>query len=289
MSRQLLIFGLGYTGLALACAARDAGIKISVTVRTVPETPLPGINHVLFDEADQAIAGATHIVSTIPPSAAGDPVISRYATEIGQNPKAWLGYYSTTGVYGDRGGAAVEAGDAPKPQTERAQRRLCAEIAWRNLAAGKPLDIFRIAGIYGARRSVFDDLRAGTARRIDKPGHVFGRIHRDDIAGLTLAAMDHPPRGTRILHLTDNEPAEPADVTAYAAKLLNMAPPPLTPYAEAAPKMSDMAKSFWTECRRVSNAQTLKTLNRELLYPTYREGLRAILREEQNIADSRAK
>jgi nucleoside-diphosphate-sugar epimerase len=177
----------------------------------------------------------------------------------------------------------VDEDTPPAPISDRGRRRLAAERAWREAAEGRALDIFRIAGIYGPSRSALDDLRAGTARRVVKPGHAFARIHRDDIAAAVLAAMQQqPPPGVRILHLADNEPAESADVIEEAARLLGVDPPPPIPFAEAAPLMSPMARSFWAENRRVSSAKTKRMLGIGWRYPTYREGLRAILTEERS-------
>jgi len=163
----------------------------------------------------------------------------------------------------------------------RAWRRVQAEQDWSSLARHAAVDLFRVAGIYGPGRSVFDDLRAGHARRILKPGHEFGRIHRDDIASAVVAAAVHPPGpGVRVLHLADDLPAESADVIEEAARLLGIAPPKAVTYAEAEPAMSDMARSFWAENRKVSSAITQKLLDYRWRYPSFREGLASILAEE---------
>jgi nucleoside-diphosphate-sugar epimerase len=158
---------------------------------------------------------------------------------------------------------------------------VAAERDWSALAGHVAVDLFRVAGIYGPGRSVFDDLRTGHARRIGKPGHAFGRIHRDDIAGAVMAAAVNPPGpGLRVLHLSDDLPAESAEVIEEAARLLGMPPPPLVPYAEAEPRMSDMARSFWAENRKVASAATQAMLGYRWRYPDYRSGLAAILAEE---------
>lgn len=225
----------------------------------------------------------THVVSTVPPGE-DDPVLRVWGAALRRAPQlSWAGYMSTTGVYGDRAGASVDEHTPPAPAQPRSARRLAAEQAWRAFAQGRvALDLFRTAGIYGPGRSAFDELRAGRARRIDRPGHVFGRIHRDDIAGAVLAAAGQQRRpATRVLHLSDDLPAEPARVTEEAAALLGVAAPPLLPFAQAALGMSEMARSFWSENRRVESGLTQQWLGRAWLYPTYREGLRAILREER--------
>jgi nucleoside-diphosphate-sugar epimerase len=234
-----------------------------------------------FAQAEPAIAAATHLLSTVAPDAAGDPVLARYGKEIAAAASIkWLGYLSTTGVYGNRDGAWVDEDTLPAPSADRSARRLAAEEEWRVAAGARPLDIMRVAGIYGPGRSALDDVRAGRARRVIKPGHAFGRIHRDDIAHAVLAAMRIPPSGTRVLNLNDDEPAESADVIEEAARLLGADAPPSVPFAQAVAGMSEMGRSFWQENRRVSSAKTRAALGLDWLYPSYREGLRAILREE---------
>jgi nucleoside-diphosphate-sugar epimerase len=198
----------------------------------------------------------------------------------------WIGYLSTTGVYGDRGGGWVEETTPPAPGQDRTRRRLAAERAWAEGFAGRiAVDVFRVGGIYGPGRSAFDELRAGTARRTVKPGHAFSRIHRDDIALAVLAAMRQDrPSGPRVLHLVDDEPAESAAVVEEAARLLGVAPPPAIAFEQALPAMSAMARSFWAENRRVSNAATKAVLGIAWRYPSYREGLAAILAEERSQA-----
>jgi nucleoside-diphosphate-sugar epimerase len=190
----------------------------------------------------------------------------------------WAGYLSTTGVYGDRGGAWVDETTPPNPGAERTARRVAAEQDWARFADRIAVDVFRLAGIYGPGRSALEDVRASTARRILKPGHAFGRIHRDDIALAVLAAAGQQrPPGVRVLNLVDDEPAESSAVIEEAARLLGQAPPPAVPYGQAEPAMSPMARGFWAENRKVSNAQTKAALGIAWQYPTYREGLRAIL------------
>jgi nucleoside-diphosphate-sugar epimerase len=193
----------------------------------------------------------------------------------------WSGYLSTTGVYGDRQGGWVDEQTAPAPTTARAWRRLAAEMAWRKATTGHALDIFRLAGIYGPGRSALNDARAGRARRIIQPGHAFGRIHVEDIAGGVLAAMARPPHGTRVLNFSDDEPAESALVAEEAARLLGHTPPPAIPLDEAWPGMSEMARSFWAENRRVASAATQDALGYRWKYPNFREGLEAILQQER--------
>ncbi len=274
-----VVLGLGYSGTAIARAAVARGWTVVGTSRDPGRiAPIPGVQVVPFAAAGDAIARATHVVQTAPPGPGGDPALQAHGAAIAAAPLQWLGYLSTTGVYGDRGGAWVDEMTAPAPMAERSFRRLATEQAWRDAAGGRALDLFRVAGIYGPGRSVFDELRDGTARRRDKPGHLFGRIHRDDIAGAVIAAMARPG-GVRVLNLTDDEPASSADVVAEGARLLGIEPPPLIPFDPAA--LSDMARSFWAESRRVRSAVTQDVLGYAWQYPTYREGLAAILTQER--------
>ena len=208
-----MIFGLGYTGQATARLALAAGWTVDAIRRG---TPAPS-----FD-------GITHLLVTAPPGDDGDPALRAHLPAIkAATDLRWIGYLSTTGVYGDRGGGWVDEATAPAPASPRAQRRVQAETAWAAFGDRIAVDIFRLAGIYGPGRSAFDDLRAGQARRIDRPDHAFGRIHRDDVAGAVLAAMTQMvPPGVRVLHGNDDLPAPNADVVAEAARLLRVIPPP---------------------------------------------------------------
>lgn len=291
---RLLIFGMGYCGRAVADAALAAGFEVRGTTRS----PLPPsassaeeaahpIRLVAFDAAGPAIGQATHVLVSAAPDDMGDPVLHRHAPAIRAavaqpGGLRWIGYLSSTVVYGNRDGGWVTEDTPPTPSQPRGQRRLDAENAWRSFADHAAVDVFRLAGIYGPGRSAFDDLRTGRARRMNKPGHCFGRIHRDDIARAVLAAMrqDRPP-GTRILNLNDDEPAESAAVVTEAAALLGIAPPPPVDFATALPTMSPMARSFWAENRKVSATATKAALGLDWRYPTYREGLRAILAQER--------
>ncbi len=277
---HLLIIGLGYSGEAIAKAALAAGMHVSATCRSTRPMP-PGVTPVPFEAAAAAIAAATHLVATAPPGEAGDPALANYAAAIATAPKLeWIGYLSTTGVYGDRGGAWVDEDTPPAPGLERSRRRLAAENAWRAAAAGRPLDIMRLAGIYGPGRSALDEVRSGHARRVILPGHQFGRIHVADIAGGGLAALRRPPEGTRVLNFSDDVPAESAAVLEEAARLLGVPPPPAIQFAEAVAGMSDMGRSFWSENRKVASRKTQAALRRNWMYPGYREGLAAILRQQ---------
>ncbi|HEX2940920.1 MAG TPA: SDR family oxidoreductase [Rhodopila sp.] len=271
----LLIFGLGYTGRAIAEAARAAGFTVAATSRSAKPGTIP------FDAVDAAVRAATHVLTTAAPDQDGDPVLARYAAAIRQAPALrWIGYLSSTVVYGDRDGAWVDEDTPVAPSQDRGQRRVDAEEAWSGYADRCAVDIFRLAGIYGPGRSAFDDLRAGRARRMVKPGHQFGRIHRDDIARAVVTAMRQDrASGRRVLNLADDEPSESAAVVTEAAVLLGIEPPPEVRYEDALPGMNPMARSFWAENRKIASAKTKAALGIAWLYPSYREGLRAILQQ----------
>jgi len=266
---RLHIFGLGYCGTVIGNAARAAGFAVSATTRHVHD--------------GTALQAATHVLSTVPPDASSDPILAEHASAIATAPGLrWIGYLSSTVVYGDRGGGWVDEDTPPAPTGTRGHRRLVAENAWSHFADRHGVDIFRLAGIYGPRRSVFDGLRAGRARCIIKPGHAFGRVHRDDIVRAAMAAMLRSrTSGVRIFNLTDDEPAESAAVVEEAARLLGVPPPPRIEFDVAARNMSPMALSFWAENRRVTSCKTQAALGLVWRYPNYREGLHAILAEER--------
>jgi nucleoside-diphosphate-sugar epimerase len=280
--RTLTLVGLGYSGAAIARRAVAAGWRVVATARdpATVQAP-PGVEVVPFASVAW-LAQATHLVVTAPPDAQGDPVWATHGPALRAAGLRWVGYISTTGVYGDRGGAWVEEGAPAAPGQERSRRRLAAERQWADLADHVAVDLFRTGGIYGPGRSALDDVAAGIARRVVKPGHAFGRIHVEDIARAVLAAAARPPgAGVRVLHLVDDEPAEPARVTEEACRLLGAPLPPETPFAEAWARMSEMGRSFWAENRRVANTRTKEALGIAWAYPSYREGLRAILAEQR--------
>ncbi len=283
MTRRLFIFGLGYSGLAIAGAARAAGFAVAGTVRTPAKAATlraQGIEAHVFDgtqPVDAAMLGDTpHVLCTIAPGSGGDPALGASAAALGR--ARWLGYLSTTGVYGDRGGDWVDEDTRPRPGQPRSVERLAAEQAWTALGqrSGAPVVLFRLPGIYGPGRSALDQVRTGMARRIDKPGQVFSRIHVADIAGTVMAALGRDGMGG-IFNVADDLPASSGDVMAYACELLGQPVPPAIPWEEAEPTLSPMARSFYAESRRVRNDRIKRVLGVVLEYPTYREGLRAIL------------
>jgi nucleoside-diphosphate-sugar epimerase len=280
--KKLFCFGLGFSSQALARRLAPQGFAIAGTCRT-PEKAQSlkeqGIAAHVFSPdqplAAEALTGTTHLLLSIPPDEGGDPVARQFAAALKALPLDWAGYLSTTGVYGDQGGDWVDEATPLTPTTTRGARRLLAEQQWAALAL--PLHIFRLAGIYGPGRNQLVSLREGKARRIIKPGQVFSRIHVEDIAATLVASIAHPAPGTAY-NVCDNEPAPPQDVITFAAKLLGMTPPPEIAFDDA--DLSPMARSFYAESKRVSNQRLREELGVEFAYPTYREGLRALLVEE---------
>jgi nucleoside-diphosphate-sugar epimerase len=282
MTQRLFIFGLGYSGLAIAAAAQANGWSVAGTVRTPAKAEnlrKRGIEAHVFDGTRPIEAAAlgqdAHVVCTIAPGSGGDPALGASAAAL--RGARWLGYLSTTGVYGDRGGDWVDEDTPPRPAQPRSIERLATEQAWQALGreSGAPVTLFRLPGIYGPGRSALDQVRSGGARRIDKPGQVFSRIHVEDIAGAVMAALARGAEGG-VFNVADDLPAPSGDVVAFACELLGVAVPPTIPWEEAEPTLSAMARSFYAESRRVRNDRMKRVLGVVLLYPTYREGLRAI-------------
>ena len=277
----LLSFGHGYSARALAPLLR--GWRVIGTTRS-PEKAraleAEGVEARLFPRGDIApdIAEATHLLTSIAPDEEGDPVLRahRAAIEAAAPRLAWAGYLSTTGVYGDHGGGWVDEDTPPAPSTARGEARVRAEAEWRAVP-GLPLHVFRLAGIYGPGRGPFAKLRAGTARRVVKPGQVFSRIHVDDIALVLRASIDRPRPGA-VYNVCDDDPAPPEDVIAHAARLLGLPPPPAVAFADA--ELSPMARSFYAESKRVSNRRIKEELGVALRHPDYHSGLAATLRAE---------
>jgi nucleoside-diphosphate-sugar epimerase len=270
----LLCFGFGYVARALAAALDPARWDIVGTMHdTRPDSPV-GVQIVPFDDAGNAVAAATHILVSIPPGDDGDPTLLAHAEAIADATELeWVGYLSTTGVYGDTGGRAVDEAAPLLPSHERGRRRVKAEFAWQDMDV--PLHVFRLAGIYGPGRSTLDQVRAGTAKRVAKPGHVFSRIHVDDIVQALVLSMAKPDPGA-IYNMADDEAAAPADVVGYACTLLGVTPPPLVDFDEAVTTMSPMARSFWDDQRLIDNGRIKRDLSWTPRYPSYRQGLAAI-------------
>jgi nucleoside-diphosphate-sugar epimerase len=284
---HLFCFGLGYTATALARALIGQGWRVTGTCRGASHAEAAkrlGLEIVIFDrdhpiaDLDRRLADATHLLSSVPPDDQGDPVLGVHGTALTRAAPQlhWIGYLSTTGVYGDRQGEWVDESSALTPTGERGRRRLAAETAW--LALPVPAHLFRLAGIYGPGRSALDTVRSGKARRIVKPGQVFSRIHVEDIAQVLLASIARPNPGAAY-NVCDDDAADPAEVVAYACKLLKLAPPPEVPFAEA--ELSPMARSFYNDNKRVRNDRIKRELGVVLKYPDYRAGLGALLAAER--------
>lgn len=283
---HLLCVGLGYTARALARRLSGRDVTISGTARTTTGAAAitaAGWQGFVFDGGDispdlaDGISRATHLLVSVAPDAAGDPILTRLRSALATSSRlGWVGYLSTIGVYGDHGGNWIDETVMPRDPGIRGQRRLDAEAAWLAFGTGHGVrvEIFRLPGIYGPGRSAIDQLLSGTARRIDKPGQVFNRIHVDDIARALEAAMLRLTAHT-VFNITDDEPAPAQDVVAYAAELLGLPVPPLIPFERA--QLSPMAASFYEQSKRVSNRRMKSALGVSLAYPTYREGLAGIV------------
>lgn len=280
---HLLCLGLGYTALALARRARALGWRVRGTSRPGPRLEelraagwevLPCGHGAPLDPA--ALEGVTHLLDSIPPE--GSLLEQVRPLLAGADRLRWVGYLSATSVYGDQGGAWVEAGTTPcRPTGARGQARLAAEQAWRALLPGVPVHVFRLAGIYGPGRSALDRVRAGEARRVVRPGLVFSRIHVEDAAAALLASCLAPRPGA-VYDLADDEPAPPQDVVAFACELLGVTPPPLEPWDEA--RLSPALREFYAESKRVSNRRAKQELGWRPVWPDYRAGLRTLLAGE---------
>jgi nucleoside-diphosphate-sugar epimerase len=284
---DVFFFGMGYSSRATARALHtlyDPEIPIAGTTRSEEQAESFADSayrmHVFTGEApgptlSEDLRRATHVILSIPPDEHGDAALNQHRADLdAARNLEWIGYFSTVGVYGDFGGAWVDEDAPTHPVNFRSKQRVAAENAWRTYAGerGVPLFIERLAGIYGPGRSAFDKLREGTARRIVKPGQVFNRIHVADIGAITARAAHEKLAGT--FNLADNEPAPPQDLVTYAARMMGVTPPPEVPFADA--QMTEMARSFYSDNKRVSNKRILAALRTDLSFPTYREGLDSI-------------
>lgn len=281
---KLVILGLGYSAGFFARAALARGWEVTGTVRSAEKAARlsrEGIRTLVFDGfavssfLARAIAEAEAVLVSVQPGEAGDPALDCLSKELAAAPELrWIGYLSTIGVYGDHDGAWIDETTVPRPSF-RSQLRLAIERDWLALGerSGKPVQIFRLSGIYGPGRNPIVKLRQGKATRLVKPGQVFNRIHVDDITGVLMASLERPRQGA-IYNVTDDEPAPPQDVVSFAASLTGLEPPPEIPFEPA--KLSPMAASFYGENKRVSNALVKSELGYSFRYPTYREALRAL-------------
>ncbi|MGR4866201.1 SDR family oxidoreductase [Caulobacter sp. LARHSG274] len=282
---RLFVFGLGYVGQALAEAMIARGWSVAASARGAERTAAFAARGIEAVDADDraamtaALTGVNAVLVTAPPTAEGCPGLEAVipALAAAEAFPDWIGYLSTTGVYGDFDGRWVFESSPLKAQSVEGARRVGAERDWRQVGRGMGLTVttFRLPGIYGPGRSALDRLRAGEGRRIVKPGQVFSRIHLDDIVAGLLASLDRPRAGG-VYNLCDDEPAPPQDVMEYAARLLGVAVPPDLPFNELG--LSPATRRFYAENKRVSNALAKAELGWRPKYPTYREGLAAILK-----------
>lgn len=281
---EMLVFGHGYSAGFLTPLLTAQGWRVTGTTRgNAARVAAAGATPLLWPGQEDAvrsdIARADAILISAAPDQNGDPVLAAFADDLARARPRWLGYLSTTGVYGDAGGGWVDETTPLTPSTARGRARVQAEAAWQDLACahGLPLHIFRLAGIYGPGRGPFAKLRNGTARRIVKPGQVFSRIHAEDIAQVLLASINAPDPGA-IYNLCDDQPAPPQDIIACAAEMLGMPAPPEVDFAGA--DLGPMARSFYADSKRVRNDRIKRDLGIALRYPDYRSALRAILKAE---------
>lgn len=284
---NIFIFGAGYSAKRIGALAAKQGAKVVGTTRSAEKADALrgfGIEPLIFSETSdtngicEALAGTTHLIVSIAPGESGDPVLRAFATPIAQwAPKLeWIGYLSTVGVYGDYLGGWVNEESQCLPVSRRSVERVEAEELWTRTAkdAGIPLTILRLSGIYGPGRNAFVNLTNGTAKRLVKKDQVFNRIHVDDIAGAAWRLAKSNTGG--IFNVTDDEPAPPQDVVAYAASLMSVDPPPEIPFETA--QLSPMARSFYGENKRVSNGK-LKAAGYDFAYPNYRTAFDTMWRD----------
>lgn len=283
---RLVVLGLGYSAAAFVAEGAGRFSHVTATVRQperARDLSRPGLDVLPWAGGPppaalaDALRRADALLVSVPAGEGGDPALPWLGSAIAAAAHLrWIGYLSTVGVYGDHAGAVVMESSALRATSRRGLDRIAAEAAWLRLgeSAGKAVQIFRLAGIYGPGRNQLAALREGTARRIVKPGHLFSRIHVEDIAGACLASLDRPRAGA-VYNVADDEPALASDVVAFAAGLLGVAPPPEEPFETAA--LSPMARSFYADSRLVSNARLKGELGYAPRFPTYREGLRALL------------
>lgn len=273
----LLSLGHGYSARALARRLVPQGWRVIGTTRNSAKAEAfrnEGVEPLLWPaDLGPALAEATHILCSAAPDAKGDPFLQAVPAIAGAKA-GWVGYLSTTGVYGDHDGGWVDEETLLTPQSDRGRQRVLAEGQWQ--ATGLPLHVFRLAGIYGPGRGPFAKLRDRSARRIVKPGQVFSRIHVDDIAQVLEASIKAPNPGAAY-NVCDDNPCPPDEVIGYAARLLGLPEPPAVPFAEVEPTMTPMARGFYSESKKVRNDRIKDELGVKLLYPDYPQGLAALL------------
>lgn len=296
--KHLFCFGYGYSceyltrellaegGWTISGTTRDPEKKAELRAKGIKahifdfDKPMPDPLYVLND--------VTHLLLSIPPDDEGDPSFNQYMRDILDLPRLeWVGYLSTIGAYGDRNGEWVDETAQARPTTKRGSRRWRAEQDWLSLFKKHkiPVHIFRLAGIYGPGRSALDSIRAGVARRIDKPGHAFNRIHVEDIAQIVKKSMDSP-KGGEIYNVCDDMPAPSHEVIEYACQLLGLTVPPLIPIDKA--DLAPITLSFYKDNKRIKNDKIKADLGITLKHPDYKEGIKACLAAEskEHMADA---
>ncbi len=291
MNKHLFIFGLGYSARFLARMVMSEGWKVSGTCQSSEkkaELETEGVTAYIFDRQNsfdtplETLGSVTHILSSVPPDEQGDPIVDLVGDYFGglENLE-WIGYLSTTGVYGDTKGEMVDETAKLNPSSERSRRRMRAEGQWFALYEQQklPVHLFRLPGIYGPGYSTFDRVRDGKAKRISRPGHNFSRIHVEDIAQTLRASMSRPNSGA-VYNVCDDEAAPPSDLITFTCDLLCTEPPTEISWDEARQSMSPMALSFWDDNRRIDNRRIKEELGVKLIYPNYRVGLSAIFESE---------
>jgi hypothetical protein len=293
-NKKLFCFGFGYTAGFLGEKLMAYGWKISGTTTSVEKRDFlkkNGIDAWLFDSMHSipdpfnTFEDVTHVLLSVPPDADGDPVFNIHGPDLAALKNLeWVGYLSTTAVYGDKDGNWVDEKTPPAPSSRRGSQRLKAEEQWQSLCLneGLPLHIFRLAGIYGPNRSAIDAVRSGMAHCIDKPGHLFNRIHVEDIVQVLIASMNKPHPGS-IYNLADDTPSSSHEVIRFACNLIGIEPPPLVPFDEA--EMAPIVRSFYLDNKRIHNDVIKNELGIQLAYPDYHSGLKSCLEVEQETSE----
>lgn len=292
-NKKIMFFGFGYTAGFLASRLTPHGWQIAGTTTSAEKRlflKTSGIEAWLFDrnhplpDPDRVMKDVTHVVLSVPPDADGDPVFDMHGEDLAAlEHLEWIGYLSSTSVYGDKDGRWVDETTETNPLTRQGILRLKAEQQWQSLylREGLPLHTFRLSGIYGPGRSALDAVRSGTARRIDKPGHAFNRIHVDDIVQALIASMNKPNPGS-VYNLADDEPSASHEVIQFACNMIGVASPPLLPYDQAG--VAPVVQGFYKENKRVGNQKIKSELGIELIHPDYRSGLQSCLEVEEEAA-----
>lgn len=292
--KKLFCFGFGYAAGFLAERLITHGWKVAGTTTSLQKRDFlrhNGIDAHIFDHTHpisdplKIFSGVTHVLFSIPPDGDGDPAFNSHGEDLAAlKSLEWAGYLSTTAIYGDHAGGWIDEKTPPAPSSRRGSLRLKAEEQWTSLLLheGFPLHIFRIAGIYGPGRSAIDAVRSGTAQCIEKPGHVFNRIHVDDIAQSLVASINKPRPGA-VYNLADDAPSSSEEVIRFACNLLGLAPPPPVRFDQA--ELAPIVRSFYKDNKRVHNHAIKEELGVSLLYPDYRNGLQACLEVEREASD----